>query len=79
VAHQSHALRAPRLAGRSGDAPFANGDAIVQIDDVPIDNYAQINRQLAQNTTRKIDVTVERSLRNADGKPTGENQRLTIL
>ena len=60
------------------DPPFRNGDRIVQIDDVPIDNYAQINTELARKPDQQIVVTVERSEKDADGKPTGKTEHIAI-
>ena len=42
---------------------FHNGDKIVQIDDVPVDSYAQVDAQLARKADQKITVTVERAVR----------------
>jgi regulator of sigma E protease len=57
---------------------FANGDKIVQIDEVPIESYAQIEAQIAQKANREIRVTVQRALVDAYGKPTSQTERLTI-
>ena len=61
----------PGSAADLATPAFRNGDKIVKIDDVPIDNYADINAQLAQKADRKIDVTVLRTEQDGPGKPTG--------
>lgn len=55
---------------------FENGDRIVRIDDKTIDDYSQINTQLAEKADRKIVVTVERTERDSEGKPTGVKRRV---
>ena len=69
--------RHPVLPGTSAakaEPAFQNGDRIVQIDDVPIKNYAQIRTELARKADRKIAITIEREANDANGKP----QRLVI-
>ena len=62
----------PGSAAARAKPAFRNGDKIVQIDDVPIDNYAQIDAELARKADRKIAVTVDadraRRRRQADGQ-----------
>jgi regulator of sigma E protease len=65
------------VAGLASPA-FCNGDKIVKIDNVPIDNYADICVQLAQKADRKIDVTVARTEQDGDGKSAGGVRQLTI-
>ena len=52
----------PGSAADLAEPAFRNGDKIVQIDDAPIENYAQINAELARKADRKITVTVERAV-----------------
>jgi regulator of sigma E protease len=40
--------------------PFCNSDKIIRIDDVKIDNYSQINTELARKVDREITVAVSR-------------------
>jgi regulator of sigma E protease len=58
--------------------PFHTGDRIVQIDDVPIENYAQIPLELMRRAKQKLAITVERLAQDAAGKAGGRSQRLTI-
>ncbi len=54
---------------------FECGDKIVEIDHKPIDNFGQIERELARTADRPITVVVERAVLAA-GKPTGRVQRI---
>ena len=44
----------PGSAADRAEPPFRNGDRIVRIDDVPIDNYGQIEAELARKADQKI-------------------------
>ena len=68
----------PGSAADLATPAFRNGDKIVKIDDVPIDNYADINAQLAQKADRKIAVTVLRTEQDGPDKPTAAERRLVI-
>jgi regulator of sigma E protease len=57
---------------------FQTGDRIVQIDEVPIENVAQISLELMRRAGQEIAVTVERAEEEAAGQPTGKARRLTI-
>jgi regulator of sigma E protease len=57
---------------------FHTGDKIVQIDEAPIKNYAQISAALVRRPNRKLAVTVARAAEDAAGRPTGRTERLTI-
>jgi len=65
-------------AADRAEPPFCNGDKIVRINDKPIDNYAQINRELAQIVDQPITVTVQRDVLDAKGKPTGKTKDVAI-
>lgn len=65
----------PGSTAATAEPPFLNGDKIVQIDDVPIENYAQIDAQLARKPERTINVTVERTEKEGKAEKT---ERLTI-
>ena len=69
----------PGSAAARAEPPLANGDRVVQIDDTPIDNYAQIARELAQKVDVPIRLVVERRKLNDRGKPTGETKRITSV
>lgn len=73
--------RAPVLAGSVADLArpaFRNGDNVVEIDDVPIETYAQIHAQLAQEADRKVTVTVEEGAGNRTGAAGDATQRVSI-
>ena len=57
---------------------FCNGDQIVQIDDTPINNYGQINAELARKADQKIAVAVERTEKGRQGKARPAVRRVTI-
>ena len=57
---------------------FHNGDVVVGIDDVAIEDYGQINVELARKVDQDITVTVERAADDADGASTGKKQQVTI-
>ncbi|MEN6450893.1 MAG: site-2 protease family protein [Thermoguttaceae bacterium] len=68
----------PGSSAAEAKPSFELGDTIVRIDDTPITNYGQIEAVLARTPDKTINVTVERSARDANGKPTGKPKRLTI-
>ena len=76
--HKWHPVLPGSAADRAEPA-LRNGDKIVQIDDVPIDNYAQIAAELARKVDVPIRVTVERVVVGSDGKPTGKRERVTSV
>ncbi len=61
---------------------FENGDKIVQIDDVPITSYSQINEIFARKVDQKITVVVERrgpkSESNKESDKDKKEQRVSI-
>ncbi len=57
---------------------FRTGDRIVQIDEVPIQNYGQINAELVRRANQKLAVTVERAVEETAGRATGKTRRVTI-
>ena len=59
----------PGSAAARAEPALRLGDKIVQIDDVPIENYAQIDAELARKADRKITVVVSRD-KDADSKLT---------
>ncbi len=69
----------PGSAADRAEPPLKNGDRIVQIDDVPIDNYAQISTELARKVDEPIQLTIERDELDAEGNPTGRAERLTSV
>ncbi len=69
----------PGSAADRAKPPLRNGDKIVQIDGVPIDNFAQIAVELARKVDVPIKVTVERAVVGTDGKPTGNTKRVTAV
>lgn len=69
----------PGSAADRAEPPLHSHDKIVQIDDKPIDNYAQISIELAQKVDVPIKVTVERDVLDAEGKPTGKTDRVTSV
>ena len=62
-----HAVIPGSAADRTRPA-FQQRRQIVQIDDVPISNYGQINRELARKADQKITVVVERAVQDAEGQ-----------
>lgn len=60
----------PGSAAAAAEPAFLNGDKIVQIDDVPIETYAQIDAQLARKPDRTINVTVERTEKEGKAEKT---------
>jgi regulator of sigma E protease len=68
----------PGSAAARAKPPFRLGDRIVKIDDVPIDNYGQIARELARKADKTITVVVERAVLDSSGKPTGRMERVRI-
>jgi regulator of sigma E protease len=70
-----HAVIPGSAADRATPA-FCNGDRFVRIDDTPIEDYSQINSELARKAGRKIVVTVERAEKDAEGKPTSVVRRV---
>ncbi|MBU4270759.1 MAG: site-2 protease family protein [Planctomycetes bacterium] len=74
--------RRPVLPGSAADRAepaLCNGDKIVQIDDTPIDNFAQIAVELARKVDVPIKVTVQRAVVGTNGKPTGKTERVTTV
>ncbi len=69
----------PGSAADRAEPSLRNGDRIVQIDDTPIDNYAQIAVELARKVDVPIKVTVERAVVGEKGKPTGKTERVTSV
>ena len=65
-----HAVIPGSAADRAKPA-FCNDDQIVQIDNTPIENFSQINTELARKADQKIVVVVDRAEKNAEGKLTG--------
>ena len=57
---------------------FLTGDRIVQIDDVPIENHAQIAVELMRRANQNLAITVERPTEEADRGALGDTRRLTI-
>jgi regulator of sigma E protease len=73
--------RPPVVAGSAASRTrlqFHNDDEIVRIDDVPISNYGQINRELARKADEKITVVVRRAIVDGHGKPTGKTEEIPI-
>ena len=77
VAHPKMYPATPGSAAERATPQFECGDRIVQIDNRRIDNYGQIESQLAQKVDRPITVVIERSVLDAAGKPTEHVQRIT--
>ncbi len=68
----------PGTAADLTEPAFRTGDKVVQIDDVPIRNYAQVDTELVRRVNHKIALTVDRAEEDAAGKPTRKPQRLAI-
>jgi len=68
----------PGTAAAAAEPAFRLGDRVVQIDDVPIDDYASIERELARKADKKITVVVERDVLDSKNKPTGRTERVSI-
>ncbi len=69
--------REPVMPGSVADLaqpPFRNGDKLVKIDDVPVEDCAQLGFQLARKTDDEITVTVERAADESDGASTAETR-----
>jgi regulator of sigma E protease len=75
---QNHHAAIPGSVAALTKPAFHTGDRIVQIDEVPIENAAQIGFELTRRAGRKIAVTVERAEEEAAGQPTGKSRRLVI-
>lgn len=78
LVHKRHPVLPGSAADRAEPA-LRNGDKIVQIDDTPIDNFAQIAVELAQKVDVPIKVTVQRAVVGTTGKPTGKTERVTSV
>ena len=78
LVHKRHPVLPGSAADRAEPA-LRNGDKIVQIDDTPIDNYAQIAVELTRKVDVPITVTVQRAVVGTDGKPTGKTERVTSV
>ena len=73
--------RFPVLPGSAADkaeSKFQNGDTIVKIDQKIINDYGQINKELAQKSDKTITVVVDREETDDKGKPLGYMRRVAI-
>src|SRR5208282_4447955 len=68
----------PGSAADLADPAFCNGDNVVRINDLTISNYGKIEAELAQTADKPATVTIDRAVRDAQGKPTGKTQRVPI-
>ena len=75
LVQNTHAVL-PGSAADRAEPPLKNGDRILQIDDTPIDNYAQISTELARKVDKPVRLTVEREELNSKGEPTGTKRRI---
>ncbi len=57
---------------------FQTGDRIVQIDDVAIKDFAQMDAELVRRANHKLAVTIERAAEDAAGGAPEKPRRLTI-
>lgn len=78
LVQNTHAVL-PGSAADRAEPPLKNGDRIVQIDDTPIDSFAQISTELARKVDVPIRLTIEREELNSKGEPTGTKRRIVSV